>query len=122
MHMDTIENVMRGLEAARCKAMLDANEVALRQLLDSTLVYVHSTGAQDSLESLLDKITKGTVRYLELDIQVEDIQASSHFCIISGAMQANILLNQSPLQVASRYESVWKKNHGTWVMVLYQGI
>ena len=54
------------LEEGRRLALLAGDVAALQDLLAQELIYVHSTGVTDTKESYVNKLSRGVLKYLEL--------------------------------------------------------
>ena len=62
--MQSIETWVLNEEAKRCQALVDNSAEALAPLLSSRMVFVHSSGVEDSRSQLLNKLANGALRCL----------------------------------------------------------
>lgn len=113
-------DLIAALEERRRLAMLHADLDALHDLLDESLVYIHSTGTRDSRASFLDKLNRGLVRYEQLEFTLDAIQRTDRFAWVSGKIDALIRIPDQVLTVHSRYEAVWMNVGATWVLMALQ--
>ncbi|MBC8741115.1 nuclear transport factor 2 family protein [Paraburkholderia sp. UCT31] len=114
-------DIIRQLEEARCAAMLAGDAATLRDLFEEGLVYIHSTGARDSRESYLDKLTSGAMRYEAVKFDLSEIQTGERFALVCGSMTASVRIASGTIAVASQYEAVWMRTNGTWRLGVIQG-
>jgi len=114
-------DVIRQLEEARRTAMLAGDAVALGDLLDEGLVYIHSTGARDNRDSYLDKFTSGAMHYEAVTLAVSEIQTRERLALVCGAIKASVHTANGTIEVASQYEALWMKMNGRWRLSVMQG-
>jgi len=110
------------LEERRRQALLSGDLPALQGLLADDLVYVHSTGACDRKDSYLNKLSGGSLKYLELncsDLQVQPLQRAA---VVSGHMAAVVSKDGQRKNVASLFMTVWACGlDGVWRLHAHQG-
>lgn len=113
-------------EQQRRNAMLAGDSAALQALLSPDIVYVHSTGVRDTLDSYLGKIRDGAMRYLELEwsrLQVQLLPGGT--ALVTGRMDATVLKDGQQKQVSSAFLTVWVAEPGgqgsPWRLRAHQG-
>lgn len=107
------------------RAALGSNDVdALKPLLSDRLVFVHSSGTLDDKQQLLQKISSGTIRYLDIafsQLQTQVLLGEQHV-LVTGFMRARILVAGAERSVRSRYLAVWSvEADGCMRLVAHQG-
>lgn len=110
-------------EAARQRAMLAGDVDALRDLLDESLHYGHSTGGVDSRESYLVKIACGATVYERLVLEIEKvIDLAAGAAMALGTMKGSVRLPERIVEVDSNFISIWRVRDGRWQMVGHQTV
>lgn len=110
-------------EVARQRAMLAGDVDALRDLLDESLHYGHSTGGVDSRESYLTKIVEGATVYERLVLDVEKvIDLAAGVAMALGTMKGSVRLSERTVEVDSNFMTVWRVRDGRWQMVGHQTV
>jgi len=94
-------------EQCRREALLAGDSAALEGLLSDALVYVHSTGARDTRDSYLRKISDGALRYLHLEFSHLQAQVTAGAALVTGRMSATVLKEGQEKQVSSVFLTVW---------------
>lgn len=87
--------LIRGLEDQRYAAVLDQNFDILTSLCHAELVYGHTGGNRDSLDSYLNKLRTGTLRYHRIDHPVDNIVLVGDTALVFGQMNAHLTVNGS---------------------------
>ena len=108
------------LEERRRVAMLASDIRRLQDLLDDSLIYLHSTGQRDSRVSFLGKLKEGQLRYDFLNFILESARSTDKFLLAQGRMEACIRVDGVERQVRSCYEAVWMRTSEAWVCIAIQ--
>jgi hypothetical protein len=122
-HTDTAQAVLQAEEKRR-QALLAGDLDALDALLSPALVYVHSSGGQDSKASYLDHMRSGTLQYQSMSFEALQAHPASSCCIVTGRMLAQVTRNGQPMSIRSLFMTVWAPAPGTapvWQLQAYQG-
>lgn len=113
------------LEDARSKAMLLADIVALSALLADTVTYGHSSGGTDSKQDLLLKLQSGRLRFTELHLLEPTVRSTDCCALVTGRMQASVVIEGQPRSVDTAYLAVWAPEPALdglqWRLQAYQG-
>jgi hypothetical protein len=110
------------LEERRRHTLLAGDLPVLRQLLADDLVYVHSTGACDRKDSYLNKLSGGSLKYLELNFSDLQVQSLQQVAVVSGRMAAIVSKDGQSKNVASLFMTVWGCGaDGAWRLHAHQG-
>jgi ketosteroid isomerase-like protein len=106
--VDNPEILVAAADDARLAAMQDMDITALEQLLADDLVYIHSTGKQDSKEAYLASLRSGHIEY-----------TSVRRGVVSGMVLGNLATVLSGVDIAARidgeHRSMTAKSRGIWV-------
>ena len=122
--MQSIETWVLNEEAKRCQALVDNSAEALAPLLSSRMVFVHSSGVEDSRSQLLNKLANGAlsclaVRFTDLSVQILPGEQSA---MVSGVVDAQVVLDGREQRVLSRYLAVWCiESDGALRLLAHQG-
>ncbi len=122
-HTDTAQAVLQAEEKRR-QALLAGDLDALDALLSPALVYVHSSGGQDSKASYLEHMRSGTLQYQSMSFEALQAHPASFCCIVTGRMLAQVTRNGQPMSIRSLFMTVWAPAPGTapvWQLQAYQG-
>ena len=122
-HTDTAQAVLQAEEKRR-QALLAGDLNALDALLSPALVYVHSSGGQDSKASYLQHMRSGTLQYQSMSFEALQAHPASSCCIVTGRMLAQVTRNGQPMSIRSLFMTVWAPAPGTapvWQLQAYQG-
>ena len=123
-HTDTAQAVLQAEEKRR-QALLAGDLDALDALLSPALVYVHSSGGQDSKASYLEHMRSGTLQYQSMSFEALQAHPASSCCIVTGRMLAQVTRNGQPMSIRSLFMTVWAPAPGTapvWQLQAYQGM
>ena len=109
------EAEIKGLEDERFRAMVGADEAALKRLLSEQLVYTHSNASVDSKATLIESILTRRP-YQKIESPEREVRLFGDTAVVSG--QARIDLGTRILN--ARYTDVWVKGAEGWQMVAWQ--
>lgn len=110
---------LTALEARRYAAMLTNDAGALERLLSEDAVYVHSSGARDSKDEYLARISSGGLVYLSVEHSEELCVLSGSTGIVLGEMAAEVVLNGSRLSIENKHLAVWAGGEDGWRLLAY---
>jgi hypothetical protein len=108
------------LEARRYEAVLRADYDAFASLCHEELVYAHSNGQRDTLESYLEKCRAGEYVYHSIEHPVEQIKVIGDVALVVGAMKAQLTIKGSPTQLDNTSLAVWIRGVSGWKFLAYQ--
>ncbi|MEI7783976.1 MAG: nuclear transport factor 2 family protein [Betaproteobacteria bacterium] len=124
-HQSMAQAVLQAEELRR-QALLAGDLECLDALLAPGLVYVHSSGGQDSKASYLEHMRKGSLKYLAMTFDALEAHPASYCCIVTGRMSAEVTRQGQPMSIRSLFMTVWAPAPGTiaqavWQLQAYQG-
>jgi ketosteroid isomerase-like protein len=113
-------------EEVRRQALLAGDLAALEALLSPDLVYVHSSGGQDSKASYLEHMRSGSLKYLSMSFDGLQAYPASYCCMVTGRMSAEVIRHGQTMRIKSQFMTVWAPAAGTiaqpvWQLHAYHG-
>jgi hypothetical protein len=118
--VEKIRAEIQVLEDRRYEAMLTGDFDAFAGLCHSDLLYTHSNGGTDSLESYLAKVRAGYYLYHSIDHPVETIVVCGDTAVVLGEMNASITAGGVQGQIHNKALAVWVCDEGDWKLLGYQ--
>ncbi len=116
-----LETEVRAAEAARCAAMLAADNAALAALLDPRLHFSHATGAVDDKPALLAKMAAGRIVYTSIAWDEERVIAlADDAALLTGRMTTEVLVEGTAKRLDNRVITVWSRSDGSWRLLAFQ--
>lgn len=112
--------LIQGLENKRYAAVLNQDFDTLTGLCHAELVYGHTGGNRDSLDTYLNKLRTGTLRYHRIDHPVYKIVLIGDTALVFGQMNADLTVNGSNKTLNNSTLAVWTKDGGEWKFTAYQ--
>ena len=108
------------LDRKRMTAMGQKDTAALKNMLCKTLVYTHSSGRQDTKESLIKGMETGTTVYTSIvpsDVKAQDL---GNAVVLTGVAAISVNSKGKPNSFRVRFTDVWENQNGTWRMIAWQ--
>ena len=108
------------LDQKRMTAMAQKDTAALKSMLCKGLVYTHSSGRQDTKQSLLDGMESGTTVYTSLvpsDVKAQDL---GNAVVLTGVAAISVNSNGKPNSFRVRFTDVYENQNGAWRMITWQ--
>jgi hypothetical protein len=110
-------------EDARFAAMLGADREAMRRWFADDLAYVHSTGAVEDREQLIEGIGSGRLRYLAIaPSERRVVFAGLEAAIVQGLARIEVLSGDRALEFSARYLAVYGLREGAWRLRAWQSL
>ena len=108
------------LDKKRMTAMAQKDVAALKNMLCKSLVYTHSSGRQDTKQSLIDGMESGTTVYTSMvpsDVKAQDL---GNAVVLTGVAAISVNSGGKPNSFRVRFTDVYENQNGTWRMVTWQ--
>ena len=108
------------LDQKRMTAMAQKDTAALKSMLCKGLVYTHSSGRQDTKQSLLDGMESGTTVYTSLvpsDVKAQDL---GNAVVLTGIAAISVNSSGKPNSFRVRFTDVYENQNGAWRMITWQ--
>ena len=116
------QELASSLEKKRKELIKAKDFEALKTIFDPNIIYVHSTGGTDSFDTYFDKLKSGSLVYLDVDYVDLSGTLFGETLIVTGKMNAELILSKEQKTVSSIYMSTWiKQQKGDWRMCAHQG-
>lgn len=112
--------VIQELEDKRYAAVLNQDYDTFESLCHADLVYGHTGGNRDSLDTYLAKLRTGALRYHRIDHPMENIVLVGDTALVTGLMTAYVTVNGATKTLNNSALAVWTKDAGEWKFVAYQ--
>jgi hypothetical protein len=114
------EQMIIDLDKKRMTAMAQKDVAALKNMLCKTLIYTHSTGRQDTKQSLIEGMESGTTVYTSMvpsDVKAQDL---GNAVVLTGVAAISVNSKGKPNSFRVRFTDVYENQNGTWRMVTWQ--
>lgn len=111
---------IKEVEKLRFKALIDKDYQAFQNLCDESLTYIHSSGKQDNLFSYMEKLHNKYYVFNKVDYDIKNIVEFQDTILVFADLEANLLLQQQPMQLKNRTLSVWRKTINGMRLFAYQ--
>ncbi|MGH2360916.1 MAG: nuclear transport factor 2 family protein [bacterium] len=108
------------LDKKRMTATAQKDTAALKNMLCEGLVYTHSSGRQDTKQSLIEGMESGTTVYTSMvpsDVRAQDL---GNAVVLTGVAAISVNSKGKPNSFRVRFTDVYENQNGTWRMVTWQ--
>jgi ketosteroid isomerase-like protein len=103
-------------------AMINADKMALEQLVTDKLSYGHSGGHIDDKKEFVEKIVSGKSDFVTIDLSEQTISISGKTAIVRHILKAKTHDGGKPGEVHLRILLVWQKQGGKWKLLARQAV
>ncbi len=114
------ETDIRRLENLRYEAIVSGDLELFSSLCHPELIYTHSNGERDSLQTYLEKCRNGYYTYHEIEHPIEKIVVTGTVAVVAGSMRASLTAGGQKKELNNSSLAVWAKEHDTWKFLAYQ--
>ena len=108
------------LDKKRMSAMAQKDTAALKNMLCKTLVYTHSSGRQDTKESLIENMENGKTVYTSVVPSEVKAQDLGNAVVLTGVAAISVNSGGKPNSFRVRFTDVYENQNGTWRMIVWQ--
>ena len=116
---DVLAAQVLAAEDRRYEALLGPDLPVLERLFHDRLSYAHSSGVRDTKAEYLAKIAGGYYDYTRLDHPVDRVDVVGDTVVVSGRMNADLLVQGTPKTLDVLALAVWTKDSGDWQLLAY---
>lgn len=110
-------------EDARFAAMTAGDARALRRAMAADLEYVHSTGAVESRDELIESISSGRTRYAAVSrLERQVVMLAPETALVRGTGRFEVFAGSTPLDLKLRYLAVYGREEGAWRLRSWQSL
>jgi uncharacterized protein (TIGR02246 family) len=114
------ESLIRALEAQRYRAVASADFDTFAELAHPELVYTHSNGLVDSLQSYLKKCREGFYVYHHIEHPIDSVRVIGDIALVLGEMNGEITSGGVKKTLRNQTLAVWTQTEGDWKLLAYQ--
>jgi uncharacterized protein (TIGR02246 family) len=114
------EQAIRELEDRRFAAMTAGDFDDFAAVCHPELIYTHSDGVTDTLQSYLDKCRSGHYVYHRVEHPVTRIVVAGDTALVLGEMNADLTAGGVRKQLRNSSLAVWVRGEGGWALIGYQ--
>lgn len=108
------------LDKKRMDATARKDTAALKSMLCKGLIYTHSSGRQDTKQSLLDGMDSGTTVYTSMVPSEVKAQDLGNAVVLTGIAAISVNSNGKSNSFRVRFTDVYENQNGTWRMITWQ--
>ena len=108
------------LDKKRMTAMAQKDVATLKNVLCKGLVYTHSSGRQDTKQSLIEGMESGKTVYTSIvpsDVKAQDL---GNAVVLTGVAAISVNSSGKPNSFRVRFTDVYENQNGTWRMITWQ--
>lgn len=116
---DSDEQRIVRLEAERYGAMVDGDWATFARLCHPELIYTHSTGSTDTLDSYLAHVTAGLTVYHRINHPIEKVVILADVACVLGSMIADITAGGADKSLRNKSLAVWVRSDSDWRFVAF---
>jgi ketosteroid isomerase-like protein len=107
------------LERQRFEAVVACDFDAFAAVAHPQLIYTHSNGVTDTLESYLKKCRDGFYVYHRIDHPISKIVVNQDVGLVLGEMNADLTAGGTRKQLNNTSLAVWVRDGETWKLIAY---
>jgi ketosteroid isomerase-like protein len=115
-----VGELIRAAEDRRYAAMVAADVGTLAGLLSDVVVYTHSSGSRDDKQTLLSRISGGSLVYVQVQHPVAQVIVLGDAVLVIGEMHADIVVGGQPKRLDNATLAVWAAQDGGWRLAAFQ--
>jgi len=108
------------LDKKRMTAMAQKDVAALKTMICKGLVYTHSSGRQDTKQSLLDGMESGSTVYTSMVPSEVKAQDLGNAVVLTGVAAISVDSKGKSNSFRVRFTDVYENQNGTWRMITWQ--
>ena len=114
------EQAVRDAEAARARAIIARDWVALEALLDKELLYIHAPGLVHDRAQWLDYLRSGPT-FQAIDLDLQRLRIEGHVALAYGTLGLRFRRGDAPaIEARSFVTQTWVKRPDGWKLAVFQ--
>ncbi|QQX86621.1 nuclear transport factor 2 family protein [Cupriavidus necator] len=106
----------------RVVALISGDRTALEGILSDELVYVHSSGREETKELYINRILEGMYDYRSFVTTRRELRVQGDLVLDNGDADIDIVVNGTMREIASRFLMVWRNEEGNWRLFRFHGV
>jgi hypothetical protein len=119
-HMAGNGQMIIDLDKQRMTAMAQKDVAALKNMICKGLVYTHSSGRQDTKDSLLEGMESGSTVYTSMVPSEVKAQDLGNAVVLTGVAAISVDAKGKSNSFRVRFTDVYENQNGTWRMITWQ--
>jgi hypothetical protein len=117
----TLEEDVRVADTARVIATIAGNTSRLEPLLSDALIYAHADGRVQTKADFLQAVKTARIKYEAYDYDdVKVTRVTDEVALMTGRAHLRATAGGVHVAFALRFQSVWRREVGTWRLFAYQ--
>jgi len=118
---DAQVSALRAADDARVSAMKSVDRDKLGGILSADLHYAHSTGLVDTKASLIELLTSGKAKYLDISYEKRDFTfPAPGIALMMGRARIRVSSPDGPVDNNLSYLAVWRQENSQWRFLAWQ--
>lgn len=116
-----VESEIIGLEALRCRALVEADLDVLERLVSDDVVHVHANGKADDKAAYLEMV-RGQIRFVAAAREHLNVRVYDQVAVATGPLRQSIEMTATGQRVDMHIMTtqVWRRHENTWRQVSFQ--
>ena len=114
------EQMIIDLDKKRMTATAQKDVESLKKMLCKGLVYTHSSGRQDTKQSLIEGMESGSTVYTSMEPSEVKAQDLGNAVVLTGVAAISVNSGGKPNSFRVRFTDVYENQNGTWRMIAWQ--
>ena len=114
------EQMIIDLDKKRMTAMAEKDVATLKNVLCKGLVYTHSSGRQDTKQSLIEGMESGSTVYTSIVPSEVKAQDLGNAVVLTGIAAISVNSKGKANSFRVRFTDVYENQNGTWRMIAWQ--
>jgi ketosteroid isomerase-like protein len=121
MSHDTLAAQVLAVEAARARALVDADVATLDRITSDDYVHVESTGKVRTKAQFLDGLRQGEYRFESFVVDENHVSIHGDTAVVTGSYH-NVIRTRAGVQPVkhARHIRVYARRDGAWINVAHQ--
>jgi hypothetical protein len=107
-------------EQRRFEAMVQRDTQSLAQLVDKTLIFIHSNALKETKTDFIGSVSSGRIIYQSMKPTPVAFQRWGRTAILNGTVAVEGIYKGNPFKMNLLYTSVYRKKGGHWRLVRWQ--
>lgn len=104
---------------ARYRAMVENDRSTLSVLLDTELLYTHSSGVTETKDEYLESLRSGRVIYHSATRSREILRASGGAVVMVGHVIINATVDGNARILDNKFTTVWVRKNQSWNLLAW---
>lgn len=103
----------------RYRAMIANDLGGLDRLLDTDLVYTHSSAIVDTKSQYMDSVRDGRVKYVAAERRNAVVAVYEAMALMHGQADMQAIIDGTTKQLSNLFQAVWIQREGSWRLLAW---